>query len=142
MQFCPSSAKLIQMTLILESVNGSVSRPLTVICHHFCLHNSSILHKDKKKGIAHIIVFIVRSVYTFIMQFVYQHLLDDLYRPIRCHSWGINPHKHCSRNQGCTFNHPKRTKKRENIAFILICYLCPFCTLLLKTVQLIKTLKL
>lgn len=45
----PPGAKLIQMTLISESVNGSVSQPLTVICHHFCRQNGSILHRDKKK---------------------------------------------------------------------------------------------
>lgn len=133
MQFCPSGAKLIQMTLILESVNGSVSRPLTVICHHFCLYNTSILQRDKKKGIANIIVFIVRSVYTFIMQFVYQHLLDDLYRPIRCHYWGINPHKHCSNVQLASKKsrlhiQPSEKDKKEG-KHLLYSYLLPLSVL-------------
>lgn len=101
MQFGPSGAKLIQMTLISESVNGSVSQPLTVICHHFCLQNGSILHRDKKerkrKLKAQIIVFIIRSLhinYAVCISASSGWFIRALLQPIGYHYEGINPYKH------------------------------------------------
>lgn len=105
MQFGPSGAKLIQMTLISESVNGSVSQPLTVICHHFCLQNGSILHRDKKKLKAQIIVFIIRSLriyHALCISASSGWFILALLQPIGYHCEGINPYKHWSNVQSAS----------------------------------------